>query len=98
MDQELEFPEKQIIYFSAEWCGPCNNFKKNEIPKLKGWKVGVDKDNHIRIIDIDKNPILFNKYKGKSIPLFILFENGKEVKRLEGYQTANQISNLWHKK
>jgi nucleoredoxin len=91
-------PKKQILYFSATWCGPCNTFKQNEVPKFKDWKIGKDADSHIRIIDIDENQQLFSKYKGKVIPLFILFEDGKEIKRLEGYQSAKQISDLWYNK
>lgn len=61
-------------------------------------KVGKDASNQIRIIDIDENQQLFSKYKGKVIPLFILIEDGKEIKRLEGYQSAQKISDLWNKK
>jgi len=46
-------PKKQILYFSAAWCGPCNNFKQKEVPKLKDLKIGKDADSNIRIIDID---------------------------------------------
>lgn len=89
-----------MIVFTASWCGPCSKFKTEEVPKLEksNWKVGTTKDCHIKIVDIDENPDLFAKYNGKKVPLFILFENEKEVSRIEGFQTAYQVTQQWFKK
>lgn len=49
-------------------------------------------------MDIDENPDLFSKYNGQKVPLFILFENEKEISRVEGFQTAYQVTQQWFKK
>ena len=94
-------PKKQVIFFTAEWCGPCVKFKSTQIPILKKseWIVSTDENAMIRIVDIDKNRALWNKYKSKnSVPQFVLIEDGKKIKTINGYQTAKTIANLYNKR
>lgn len=86
--------------FTASWCGPCQRFKNEEAPKLIkfNWKVGATKDSHVRIVDIDENPEMFAKYRGVKVPLFILFDKEKEISRVEGFQTAYQVTQQWFEK
>jgi thiol-disulfide isomerase/thioredoxin len=39
---------KQIIYFSAEWCGPCKNFK----PIMESVSASIP----VQFVDVDENP------------------------------------------
>lgn len=97
--EEDKFKTKQIIMFTSEQCLPCQNFKQTEIPKLQqvNWKVGVDKDSHLRLIDIDENDEMYEKYgKNRSLPLFILFEKEKETKSVSGYISATKVCDLWN--
>jgi thiol-disulfide isomerase/thioredoxin len=77
-----------LLYFGAEWCGPCKQLKKkldepetsNTMPKLV-----------VAYIDIDdeENSSLVKSYKVKSLPtqIFIKLDNNKVVEksRVEGY-------------
>ena len=93
--------KKQIIFFTAKWCAPCQVFKKIEIPKLEksGWKISDKKDAMIRIIDIDEHRDFWNEHKiSSSVPCFLLFEKGKKTNHLTGLQTATAVANMYNKK
>ena len=94
-------PDKQMVWFTASWCGPCQQFKYNEVPKLKskGWKVSSDKNAHIKIVDIDDHRELYDKYgHGRGIPTFILFVDKQEVASIVGSTTAAEVANMYNQK
>lgn len=84
-------PNASFTYmFSASWCQPCKNWKKNELPKLKkvGWKESYDKwenDANIVIVDVDNNAEIWKKYgefneQGVGIlPQFVVVRNGEKL-------------------
>ena len=93
--------KKQVIFFTAKWCAPCQVFKSVELPKLKksGWKISDGKDAMIRIMDIDEHRDFWNEHKvNGSVPCFILFEKGKRTNYLTGLQTATAVANMYNKK
>jgi len=93
--------KKQVIFFTAKWCAPCQVFKQTQIPKLEksGWKISDKKDAMIRIIDIDEHKDFWNKHKiSSSVPCFLLFEKGKRTNHLTGLQTATAVANMYNKK
>jgi thioredoxin 1 len=67
--------------FYAAWCAPCKKMAP-EIEKLKQQYAGKAR---IEKIDIESNPALQNAYGVQSVPTLILFKNGKEVWRHNGY-------------
>jgi thioredoxin 1 len=76
------------IYFTAEWCNPCK--------RTKPIAEDLDRDNIIKFqfIDADDNGDLCRKFEIKSIPTFILIEDGIEVKRMNGAKTKEQIEDF----
>lgn len=87
--------------FTADWCPPCQKFKKTEVQKLKdfGLKVGIESDCEFKIVNIDEYPELYQKYgKNRSIPCFVFFEEEKEKKSIQGFTSAETIFNLWKTK
>ena len=71
-------------YFSATWCGPCKVFKPvmNEI---------AGEGYHVEFIDIDNMSDLANKYNVRSVPTVIVEEGGKEVDRIIGSVSKQQV-------
>ena len=62
-----------VVDFWASWCGPCVALA----PALE--KLAGEYDGRVKIckVDVDENKDLAEKYKVKSIPLLILFKDGK---------------------
>ena len=65
---------KQVIYFGADWCGPCKSIK----PQL------IAANLPIRYVDVDKSPQMAGDYLVKSIPTVVLVLNGEVAKRVIG--------------
>jgi thioredoxin-like negative regulator of GroEL len=75
---------KQVLKFSASWCGPCQALSMT----LKGID---DIPVEIKEIDIDENLDLAAQYNIRSVPTLVMLENGSEVKRVSGALPANKV-------
>lgn len=75
----IESDSPVLVRLTASWCGPCRALTPvldslaNDKPELK-----------IFDLDVDKDPLLANKYGVQSVPTIIKFSNGEEVNRLTG--------------
>lgn len=80
---------KQLIYFGAEWCGPCKMIK----PQLQ--TSGLP----IRYIDIDENPKMAEHYTIKNVPTIILVDNNATVldKRIGNAITVPVVREMLNK-
>ena len=76
---------RHILYFTAEWCNPCK--------RTRPIAEELDRDNVVKFqfIDADDNGELCRKFEIKAIPTFILIEDNKEIKRMNGAKTREQI-------
>jgi thioredoxin 1 len=76
----------QVYYFTADWCGPCKKVRPivEELSRDQA-------DVKFQIIDVDSEGELTRKFEVKSIPTFIRIEDGKEVARVTGAQTRNDL-------
>jgi thioredoxin 1 len=76
---------RHILYFTAEWCNPCK--------RTRPIAEELNRDNVVKIqfIDADDNGELCRKFEIKAIPTFILIEDGKEIRRMNGAKTKEQI-------
>jgi thioredoxin 1 len=79
---------RHILYFTAEWCNPCQ--------RTKPIAEDLDRDGVIKFqfIDADENGELCRKFEIKSIPTFILIEDSKEVRRMNGAKTREQFEDF----
>jgi|TARA_R110002020_G_scaffold116349_1_gene266749 thioredoxin 1 len=75
---------KTAKYFSATWCGPCKQFK----PIMQELS---DEGYNIEFIDGDENRDLAIKYNIRSIPTTVIEEEGKEINRLLGVKSKEEI-------
>ena len=75
---------KTVFYFTADWCKPCKKVKPVvEAMKKEGFE--------FQMIDADYEQILVEKFKVKSIPTFILLEDGRELDRITGAKTKEEL-------
>ena len=82
---------KNVFYFTAEWCGPCKTTRPI-VEEMK--KEGFE----FQIIDADYEQLLVERFEIKSVPTFILFENGKEIARISGAKTRKELENFINEK
>lgn len=71
-------PNLSIIKFSAIWCRPC----KTVSPVYQSLSEEF-KDIKFYEIDVDESEDL-SSYSIKSLPTFICFKDGQEIKRMTG--------------
>ena len=78
---------KNVFYFTAEWCGPCKKTRPI-VEEMK--KEGFE----FQIIDADYEQLLVKQFQFKSIPTFILLEDGKELNRITGAKTREELEDF----
>jgi thioredoxin-like negative regulator of GroEL len=75
---------KELYYYSAPWCKPCET--------LGPIMDQVGKQLPVRKINVDyADPAVINAANIRNVPTVILVENGQEVRRFAGVKTYNQI-------
>ena len=77
---------KTVYYFTADWCQPCKRTRPiveemNREQTVAGFQ----------IIDVDDNPDLVKNFSIKSVPTFILFEEGIEKNRIVGGKNKEEL-------
>ncbi len=81
---------KKIIYFSAQWCGPCKQFAP-VINQLQSEGVNIQK------VDVDKDNSLPAQYGVRNIPTLVLVDaNGTELNRRVGTGSPTDILNFYN--
>ena len=74
---------KKILRFSATWCQPCKMLAKN----LETAQLNIP----VEYVDIDSNVTLTDDYGIRGVPTLVLLDDGKEVSRLVGVKTADEL-------
>jgi len=80
---------KTILYFTAEWCGPC----KKTRPIVEELNKDLSLTN-IRIVDVDSEMELAKNFEIKSVPTFIVIKDNEEINRVVGAQTKQSLLEL----
>ena len=79
---------KHILYFTADWCNPCK--------KVRPIVEELNRDSAVKfqIINVDQETEMTKAMNVRSVPTFIVIEDGSEVKRATGAQTKEQLQEL----
>lgn len=82
-----------LVDFWAAWCMPC----KLMVPVLN--ELAEDQDNKAVIakLNVDEQRSTASKFGIRSIPTSVVFKNGKEVTRIVGVKSADQIRKVLKK-
>ncbi len=75
-----------LLDFFADWCGPCQQLS----PVLEEIS-NIESDVQFFKVNVDNERAFAMKNKVMSIPTLIVFKDGKEVARDQGFKTAEQL-------
>jgi len=78
-----------LLDFYADWCGPCKMLS----PVLS--EIADEYADVIRVakVNVDDEPELAMKFKVSSIPMLVLFKNGRIISTSVGYRPKDEILN-----
>ncbi len=79
-----------VLDFFASWCGPCIKMMPT-VDKLSQELTG--KVKFVKV-DADASKTVIENYKVEEIPTFIIFKNGKQVKRSTGYLEEKALQKM----
>ncbi|HWY10189.1 MAG TPA: thioredoxin family protein [Bacteroidia bacterium] len=91
--QKVNNPQKIVlVYFSADWCVPCIKLKPiiEQIETEENAKVEILK------IDVDKNPKVAQYFEINTLPLFMIYKNGKKVWEKNMYMEKSDLVSRIH--
>ena len=77
---------KTILYFTADWCQPCKRVKPIVEELNRESFPGI-----FQVIDVDIEKEMAQTFEIKSVPTFILFDEGKEINRIIGAQSRQSL-------
>lgn len=76
-----------LVDFWAEWCAPCRMMN----PVLNELVDEISTNCRIGKVNIEEQQALAQRFNVMSIPTMIIFMDGKEVHRLVGVRSKDQI-------
>ena len=78
-----------MLDFYADWCGPCKMLS----PVLS--EIADEYADVLRVakVNVDDEPELAMKFKVSSIPMLVLFKDGRIVSTSIGYRPKDEILN-----
>ncbi|WP_295795772.1 thioredoxin [uncultured Treponema sp.] len=86
-EEVLNSSKPVLVDFWATWCGPCRMLS----PVIE--EIAAEKSETLKVgkVNVDEEPALATQFGVVSIPMLVLFKNGKAVKTSVGYQPKDEI-------
>ena len=87
-NEVLRSDKPVLLDFYADWCGPCKMLAPvvHEIAEENAGTIKVGK------INVDEQMELAMRFQVSSIPMLVVFKNGKAVARSVGYRPKAEIA------
>lgn len=87
---------RQVLHFTAEWCGACKSCKPTlDALRKAGWDVGPHATAQIRVVDFDEHTELAEEHGVTGLPTWIGLHKGRPVAKRAGYLDAWQVGRLY---
>lgn len=83
---DLEQSGKILVKAGAPWCGPCRQMA----PILES----LAETYTVLDVNIDENGDFGHEYGIRSLPTFLIFENGEVISTLVGAKTKQELEEL----
>lgn len=77
-----------LLDFSADWCGPCREMEST-VRRLSA------RGYPVRKVNVDEHRELAKKLRVDQIPCFVLVVDGREIKRLVGGQSEQELEQMF---
>lgn len=84
---DVESTGTVLVDFWAPWCAPC----KMIAPILEEMNSEIGDKLKIAKLNVDDNPNAAARYGIMGIPTLLLFNDGKPVEKIVGYQPKEQL-------
>jgi thioredoxin 1 len=76
-----------LLAFGTSWCGPCRLMS----PGLRALASRWNERLTVGKLDVDANPVSADRCKVDSFPVAILFRDGEEIARFDGYLPLRKL-------
>jgi thioredoxin 1 len=90
LNEAINGEKNTLVWFSAEWCGPCKILK----PKIE--KVSEDLSDSYNFVkaDVGSAGETTKRFSIRNIPTCVLTRGGEEIARFSGVKTEEQIKDF----
>src|SRR6516165_6812843 len=89
-DELVQSKEPILVDFWAPWCGPCRAMS----PAVEAAAQKLAGGAKVYKVNVDDNPSVSPRFNLRGIPTLILFKDGREVNRLVGLSSRQEIEAL----
>lgn len=89
LDEVLKSNDLVLLYFTAEWCGPCITF----LSTIKEVAASIDEPRiYWGKVDVDKSFTIADRYGVNHIPSMLVIYKGKVIDSIVGTMSKDKLA------